>query len=275
MPRGETPVDEEQYNLFVLDGLQKSPSPVFLLVADETVAVQVALALHRGSIERPDLSPGTAGMIEFTAEEVGRLSEAQSVATVRELASAGHWVYLPQVDRQFDVPGGRRFLHAVLDAAAGGELTPVVATVPPERLGRLQRRAVRLMGLAETIDPQRAGEGLERSHVTSVVRHATDRHDVGWTVVVRFDLSAPITPDAPFAADAEMSGAMGLVESLHLVDLPGQPPAGVLVSLIPDAFSMTQEAAALRTAAAAARQLIGRHLGTYESVTPTRAIFYA
>jgi hypothetical protein len=94
-------------------------------------------------------------------------------------------------------------------------------------------------------------------------------------VAVRFELGAPITPDADFQTGADIAAASELVDTFYVVESEDEPPLGVMVGLKAEAFTVTQEDAAFATATKASQRVVGRRLESGESVKAARGIYYA
>jgi hypothetical protein len=267
--------DEKDYSSFLLDGLIPSPSPLVLLVTDSASAMTVATQLHAGLVDWDELPAATGRLISFATDAAAELTSPKARELCEELVATGHWLYIGDVDTLLDSVGGKYLLDALLKGIASGELPTVITATRLDLVSRLRSRAIRFMGFAVTVEgPDAAGE-FEFSHSTSVVRPAHDRNDTGWVVAVRLQLSSPISPEADPETEAAAAGVMELVDTAQLVDWPDRPPAGVMIGLRPDAFTVGQETAAFATAAKAARRVVGRPLLAGESVTAARGIYYA
>lgn len=267
----------DQYVLFLLEGLLRSPSPVILLVVDRSVARSLALRFHAGSVGWDELPAPSGSLLAFETGAAAGLTRQTARDFCAELATTTDWLYLEDVEELLDSPGGNYFLAALLDHVANGDIAAVVAATQPDNFSRLRSKAVRLLGFAIVVERPEGTDGLQYYQANTFVRPAQDRNDTGWMVAVRFDLTSPITPDADFTADAAVAGAIELVDTVQVIQPrePDRPPEGVMIGLKPDAFLVTQQAAAFATATMAAQRVVGRTLRPGENVTATRALYYA
>ncbi|WP_030722431.1 hypothetical protein [Streptomyces sp. NRRL F-2580] len=259
----------EQYQLFLLDGLRRSPSPLVLVVREAATAALVALRLHDGGTswdERPARIDGLL-QLDLASLVAGGADRATSLLT--ELATTDHWAFLPNVDTLVESEVGRGFLDGLIVSVGQGEIAAVIASTTPERLPHLQKMAPRLMGFAITLP---VGEG--KATYRSIAARSTNSLDTGWVVAVRYELTGDIQREMDAAGPAA-DGRLHLVDSMSLVKRETGPPLGLLVDLSADAFTASQGDAAFATAALAATRLVGRPLRPGEQVTAARGIFYA
>lgn len=263
---------DRQHSLFLIDGLTSAPSPVLLIVDDESVATAVALAIFDGTAGWKERPARKDRLLRVDGSTIVTLAPAGRAVILAELAASDHWIYLAEVDRLLDTPGGRDFLDQLAVSLGEGGPAAVLASATPDRLPALRAGALRLLGFATILQHRGESSVGGRSFVRTVVAESSDRTDIGWVVAVRYELSAPMDPDR--GGGPSQDGRLHLVERLAVVDRPGHPPAGVLVTLAADAFSVSQEDAVYATATAAAGWLVGRPLGAEERVVATRAICY-
>jgi len=261
------------YTLFLLDGLSRSPSPVLLVVADAVTAGHVAVAVHNGTAEWADRPTRADRLLQLDVAKLAAARTDTSVALLTELASTDHWILLPDIDRLVDSLPGRAFLDDLVSAVGRGEVAAVIASTLPERLADLQAEAPRLSGFATAVRGPGSGPG-GKTTTRSVVVPGNDAADAGWIVAVRYDLSGPVPPNGDTAAPST-DGRLRLVESMRMIVKADGSPDGVIVSLKPEAFTVSQESAALAVAELAGHHLIGRSLTPGERVTATRALYYA
>lgn len=266
---------DNQYNLFLVEGLIRDPSPVLLIVDAAPIAQGIAGEVYAGRSEWDEQPEARGRLLWFDPVTAAGMSSQEVHGYFSELATTDDWIYIGDLDMLCNSSGGQRFLAALLHAIARHEVAAVLASATAERISDLRLLAPRLMGFATLC--QRATDehpgGLIRT--TSLVLNFDNALDTGWVVAVRFDLEAPMAPTTEFSGDDAVAGAMQLVESVHLVEGRGLPPAGAMIRLKPQAFTITQEATAFTTAANAAKRVIGRPLSLGESVTATRALYYA
>jgi hypothetical protein len=265
--------EDGDYSVFLLDAMLRHTTPVLLLVMDVEAAQHAALQLHADPLQSEVLPPAEASLLSFDAEVVEDFTRSDADGLCVELAASRNWIFLGDVDEMLRSTGGHHLINAATASIANGDLAAVIASVAAPRLKDFWSQAIRFSGFATTLEHD--GIQFRRFQLTSVVREASDRDDTGWLVAVRYQLTAPITPDAPVKVDVETSAALELVTTIQVIDHPNKPPAGVVVGLSPDAFTVGQESAAFSTATLAARRFVGRPIGVDEEVAVKRAIYFA
>lgn len=260
-------VPDDQHVIFLLEGLCRAPSPVLLVVGAAETAAQIALALHDGRGRWDERPARVEGLLQLEPARITADPAADFTELLAELASTDHWIYLPNVDSLLDSAAGRRFLDELMNSVSSGGVAAVIASTTSERLPKVRAEALRLIGFASTLSLD------AYSYTRSVVVEASDSTDVGWVVAVRYELTEEIRGDAD-TSDVSTDGRLQLVDTIHMVTRPNEPPAGLIVGLTPDAFTVSQEEAAFGSAAAAAERLVGRRLRPEERVTAARGVFY-
>jgi len=263
-----------QHTLFLMDGLCTAPSPVLLVVADVATAVRFALAVHSGSARWDDRPARSGRLLELDLARIAAGPAGDFTELLAELAGTDHWVYLPDVDSMVESPAGRRFLDELMDSVGGGEIAAVIASSTRDQLPKVQAEAPRLLGFASLLRGPDDAEPGGLTYTRSIVLRSADPTDLGWVISVRYELTGAIRADAA-TADISTDGRLQLVDTISMVGGDGEPPLGVVISLTPDAFTVSQEDAAFATAELAAERLVGRRLGREEHVTAARGIFYA
>ncbi|MFD5564441.1 hypothetical protein [Kitasatospora griseola] len=259
----------EEYQLFLLDGLCRRPSPVVLVVDEATTAVQVARHLHDDSTAWEKRPPRIGKLLKLDLASLAATSADGATALLSGLAGTDDWIFLPDVDELVDSEVGSGFLTGLEVSVGGGEVAAVIVSTLPERRRRLAQAAPRLIGFATTL------AGGKATYTRSVAAPSTNPTDTGWTVVVRYELTGGIQPETD-PADLAADGRLHLVETLNLIyKREGEPPLGLLVGLTADAFTASQEDAAFATAELAARRVLGRPLSLGEHITSARGLFYA
>jgi len=267
----------DQYSLFLLEGLLRNPSPVILLVTDRSAALSLAQRFHAGSVSWDELPAPSGSLLAFETGAACGLTSQTARDVCAELAASTDWLYIEDVEELLESAGGSYFFTTLLDHVAGGDIAAVIVSTQPDNFSRLRSNAVRLLGFATVFEHSDGTGGLQFYRANTYVRPAQDRSDTGWMVAVRLDLTSPITPDADFTTDPAIAAAMELVSTVHVIGFreADQPPDGVMIGLKPDAFLVTQHAAAFATATMAAQRVIGRTLYPGENVIATRALYYA
>lgn len=263
-----------QHTMFLMDGLCRTPSPVLLVVCEESTAGRIALAVHDGSMGWADQPARVGKLLRLDLAGIAADPASDFTALLVELAGTDHWAYLPDVDSLLEFSTGHRFLDALMTAVGAGEVAALIASTTPERLPKLHAEAPRLAGFATSVrGPDDSGPG-GLTGARSIAIPGNDPTDVGWVVAVRYELTGAIREEVD-AADVSADGRLQLVDTVEMVVQDGEPPLGVFVGLTPDAFTFSQEDAAFATAALAAQRLVGRPLGPEEHVIAARGLFYA
>lgn len=221
---------ERQTSLFLMDGLCTAPSPVLMVVGDVGMVGQVALHVHDGSARWDDrparvgrlLRLDLAGVAGYPADTVGAL--------VSELAGTDDWAYLPDVGVLLESSAGRHFLDKLMTSVADGGVAAVIASVTREALAQLTVECPRLMGFATVLAPSDSEPG-GLTYTRSIVSNSVNPEDVGWLVVVRYELTQDIAADAD-SATTPTDGRLQLVDNIHLIVRDDVPPLGVIRTCI-------------------------------------------
>lgn len=257
---------------FLYDGFSWRTSPGMILVADGLVAVDIArLLMENGLPELPAARSG-AQLLAFDPAAVSQIPAAEAARACAYAKSGGHWLFLQDVHKLLDSPGGCAMIEETLQEMAAGTLPCVLASIPETSLKLVTSSVCRLIGLAPTMFFDGAGDPKGFNRIRYLGMRAADRRDTGWAISVRYNLTSPVSGSYQTAApDAEY--ALPMVERIALMG-GKEKPVGAYISFRPDSFQISQEDAVFAAAEKIARRAVGRPLGRDERVEARRGLFY-
>ena len=251
---------------YLLDAFLPASETFFILVTeDRDVAQRFALRLHQDGVPG-SLDPGSDGMFALAPERLQGLSREAMAMLLDEASAAGAWVYLEELEVYIDHLEVLRAVFVSLEEPTG----PVVLGVTHEDGWHLlQDAAPRLVAMADVVMLDSG------THVQSngLLTTSNDRHDTGWTAVVKFVLSAPLGEDE-LPADPAADRALALVDSVNLIDSTPYPK-GMLVGFQAQALLSSQLETVLAQATLVASRVVGRPLRDGESIEAMRGVYHS
>ena len=274
----------DQTSALLLDGLGAEPSPVFLWVSANPGKLDDALRSAAVQIvegRAPDVLQGRRLLRVDAADLLTSLRSAdlpavdQMEASLRELEQSGAALALVRPELLGDAGMAFDPADALCTALASGRIGCFIGLTDPAGLDRLRDEQPRLLMLAGVFELD-----TDSSYQTrTIVQRAPDPADVGWFIVVRCLLLAPVD-GLDELAEERSPGQLQAARKLDAIGIDQFSVvtaevgiAGVLISVRADAADIDQQSTADAIALAGARQLIRRPFGEGERLDVTRRIY--
>jgi hypothetical protein len=265
--------------IFLMDGIRKHVSPGALLVADKSIASDVAnRMIEVGLAELQPATPG-AGLMTIKSKDVSRISAdgARGICTYAQ--EKGHWLFLKNIDRLLESPGGRALIEIACEEMAEGTLPCMLVSTPPSKYEFVSGAICRIIGLAPAVRWGSTGEFEGFDDIVYFVKRTMDKDpaNTGWLISVRYSLLSPVGTTYDSVAP-ESDYALPMLDNISFLsrdkNKPATEPDGAIVSLTSDSFQASQQVPAFTAAEKLARRAIGRQLALGERVEARRGIYY-
>jgi hypothetical protein len=263
---------------FLMDGMSWEATEGLIWVGDDLEVLEqhlIALA-HRLVGDDPPEGWPVGPLLRIDVEALAPDVRDMGAAVLGDAVQRGATLALPRLDLMLDADGGEAFLEALRERMSAGELKQCILLLDRAALGRLRQADPRLVAFFGIRDVETGA-----SSSPTAITVTTDSADLGWTIAVRCELTAPapaldgLTYGLPTAAPGagEALEAAG-VDRVHGVRHPDGRTT-VIINIAPASVPCDAVEEAERRAIAATRRLVGRPLGPDEALTARRMICHA